>query len=1063
MIYLPPVPAIGRVLCSVPFPRAIHVEVMEVTKVPGHSANAHRYYQRLYQQLALLLDIASASNIAAANGEENGDSANFDPRIIAGVLTVWAVIDNSPHHILERFALPMLANGLVPLRSIGTSEKMAINGSDNIKRPPVRISVRRILSLFSFAPKASLGLGKVYHLLLLPLQVEMKGTTETYYELAGNITVIGQLVRVVAAGEDNVVESSSVIRDALMALRIVVHGIACGDTAIGVAGVTGQEVIKALSLAFVEAVCINSMDIAGVHYKQILDGGKHDVVIDSLENVVELEDLAQEMGSRAKVVIVEVVAKLYGSVESTTSVEDTNDVAEQGSDLPSSLFCLLLLIYFCVAESSRDVSDKQAGFDTLQLLPTFLRRNLDSVKLAAMSMLPLCCEYCSPVALVLGQTPLASKNKAESFGVLAMIQLVITSVASRQQAQLEQMEGNDEISGISPEKVNSANGEAACFQCMDYTSCDLSLNSSGVYLLRRSENVGIDRKDGAESRPQKGESSEDEETLLSICSIVVSLLVALLELGEERRLPKEEKILSSLLPGLQVLSSPGGRKAGAEDTLSRLESEIAEMASHAVALIRCRGTGQAADGQCRSSVAQKATVQERIRQAEQDLHSDQPPIRARGVVALRHVARSFDQQFDGSSTSLTKPLIVEIDENMQSNGPNPSTSSILEQLVRLCVETLQDPESYVYLAAIQTLVAISDANAAKVIPLLGRAVSLGGIDFTGDASSFDGVHELTLSPLQRIKATEALLFAIRRRGEGIFIFGNELLELMLFGCHAPSQSQPTPQNGSSGVRTVASTMQVNTETFFIGGSAENAATDSGDIDVDAEEEERRLRINTGGPVFDAEEDDLVRAGCISIVADLVAALPPMGLVRHCPTLIELGKQVLRLDASRPMRRSAALLCREMYSVVLREFDKDENDSFLSFATAMVSCDEEALHATLERCLSADDVDIVGGADDGTTARTAVAVQGKVRLVDPATTARCQEALEIRSSIDGLGIWTAAKLLAISKKNQDMNDPATRAIIRQLQQTKKRNGRDGGKDSVQAMQGLRIDGDSLTFL
>ena len=1051
---------LGRVLCSVPFPCA--PEIVEAVKIPEQSSNAHRYYQRLFQQLALLLDIASASSMATANGEKNGDSSNFDPRIVAGVLTVWAVIDNLPYHILERFALPMLANGLVPMKSIGTRESMANNGSDKIKRPPVRICVRRILLLLSFAPKTSLGLGKVYHLLLLPLRVDVKGTSQTtYYEVAGNITVIGQLVRVVAAGEDNVVESSRIIRDALMALRMIVHGMACENTAISVATLTGREVIKALSIALIEAVCINSMDIAGVHYKQILNGGKHDVVIDSLENSVELGGLAQEMESRAKVVIVDVVAKLYGSGEPTTSVEDSDDATEEASDLPSFIFCLLLLVYFVGAESSRGGSDGQAGFDTLQLIPTFFQRNLESVKLAAMSMLPLCCEYCSPVTLVLGQTHLASEEKAESFGVLAMIQLVISSVASRQQIQLEQVEGNDEISSNSPE-----NGEAVSFQYMDYACCDLSLNSSGVYVLRRSENAGIDKTDGTESRTQKWESSEDEETLLSICSIVVSLLVALLELGEERNLPKEEIILSSLLPGLQVMSLPGGRKAGVEDNmLSRLESEIAEMASHAVALIRCRGTIQADYGQSRSTVAQNATIQGRIRQAERDLDSDQPPIRARGVVTLRHVARSLDHGFDASGVSTKKkPLIVEIDENVQSNANLSTPSIILKELVRLCVETLKDSESYVYLAAIQTLVAIADANAATVIPLLGRAVSLGVIDFTSDTPSSDGVHDIPLSPLQRIKATEALLFAIRRRGEGVFIFGNQLLELMLFGCHAQSQSQSKTPDGSLDIRTVASTMQVKTDTFFIGGSADNEGIESGGIDVDSEEEERRLRINTGGPVFDAEEDDLVRAGCISIVAELVAALPPMGLVQHCPTLMELGKQVLRLDASRPMRRSAALLCREMYSVVMREFDsaKDENDSFLSFAAALVSSDEEVLHATLKRCLSADDVDIVGGTDDGTASRTAVAVKGKVRLVDPATMARCQEAMEIRSSIDEMGIWTAAKLLAVSKKNQDNNDPATRAIIRRLQQTKKRNG--GGKDPVhvQAMQGLRIDGDSLTF-
>lgn len=1049
---------LGRVLCSVPSPSA--AEVKAIAENPGCSTNAHRYYQRLFQQLALLLDIASASNVAASKAQEKGDvNANFDPRIVAGVLTVWAVIDNLPYHTLENFALPMLANGLIPLRSI---EKGKNNADSATKRPPLRISVRRILSLFSFAPTTAMALGKIYHLLLLPLRVDAStsGAAQAFDELAGNITVIGQLVRVVAAGEDNVVESSRVIQDALLALRMIVHGMSSGDKTIKVADLTGHDIVKILSLVLVDSVCINAMDIAGVQYKQVLDDGTHDVVIYSSQNGAELEGLAREMGSRAKVIVVDIVAKLTGSEGAIAS--------GQSSDLPSVLFCLLLLIYF-VGTGPKNGSDKdqQGNFDPLQLLPAFLRRNLVTAKLAAMSMLPLCCEYCSPESLVLGQAPTASEDSTDSFGVLTMIQLVVTSVAHRKHVQLENIERYGE--GLRKiENVNNADGSAVRNKVMDYASCDLSMTCSGVYVSRSEDcsNAGID--DAPEGSIQKDESSDDEETLLSIGSIVVSLLVAVLELGEERRLPKEEEILSSLLPGLEVLSSLGDRKAGAGDTLSRLESEIAEMASHAVALIRSRGAVNTEEGQAHAPKAPGVTIQEKICQAEQDLRSDQPPIRARGVVTLRHVAQSFTQKSNIKSSQgippKVKPLIVEIDGNDPGHvDNNVATPSILEQLMRLCLEILQDRESYVYLAAIQTLVAIADANAAKAVPLLGRAVSLGAIDLPCDSSSSStNAHRLMLSSVQRIKATEALLFAIRRRGDGIFAFSNELLEMMLFGCHAQSRSQSKPDKNSLD-RAAASTIQSKTEIFFLGERPDDEVNESEDIDMDAEDEERRLRINTGGPVFDAEEDDVVRAGCISIVAELVAALPPVGLVRYCPALMELGKQVLRLDASRPMRRAAALLCREVYSVVKREFDDamDDSDTFLSFATAMASCDEGTLRATLERCLSADDVDLVVNShpESGTSSRAIATVQGKVRLADPATMARCQEALEIRSSIDEIGIWTAARLLAASKSNQGNENPATRAIIRRLQQTKMRKN----ENSVQAMQGLRLDGNSLTFL
>ena len=1041
---------LGRVLCSVPSPSV--AEIKAIAENPGCSTNAHRYYQRLFQQLALLLDMASASSMAVSKTQGKGDvDTNFDPRIVAGVLTVWSVIDNLQHHMLENFALPMLANGLIPLQSIG---KDGNNTESGTKRPPLRISVRRILSLFSFAPTTAIGLGKIYHLLLLPLRVDtsISGKARPINELAGNITVLGQLVRVVAAGESNVVESSKVIHDALLALRMVVLGMSRGDKAVRVANLAGQDIVKSLSLILVDSVCINAMDVAGVQYKQVLDGGKHDVVIDTMPTAVEVGDLAREMGSRAKIVVVDIVAWLTESNEQADS---------EAADLPSVLFCLLLLIYFGGTGQDRGQNrGKQEKIDPVQLLPVSLRRNLDTAKLATMSMLPLCCEYCSPETLVLGHASPASEDSTDSFGVLTMIQLVINSVAHRKQSQVVNMEDY----GDRPWRIeNASNADcraASNNKFMDYASCDLSMACSGVYVFRSEDagNGGID--DGPEGGMQHDGSSDDEETLLSIGSIVVSLLVALLELGKERRLPKEEILISSLLPGLQVLSSPGERGDGdVGDTVSRLESEIAEMASHAVALIRSRGVVHTDEGLSRVPRAPGITFQEKICKAEQDLRSDQPPIRARGVVTLRHVAQSFAQGLNDDSSldvpSKAKPLIVEIDGNNRDDEDNNlSTVSTLEQLIRLCLEALQDSESYVYLAAIQTLVAIADANAAKVVPILGRGVSLGVIDFPCGASS--------LSSVQRIKATEALLFAIRRRGDGIFAFGNELLELMLFGCHAQSQSQSHPENNSMG-GSAASTIQSKTEIFFMGERTDDDVHESGDFDMDAEEEERRLRINTGGPVFDTEEDDVVRAGCISIVAELVAALPPVGLVRYCPALVELGKQVLRLDASRPMRRAAALLCREIYSVVVREFDdaEDESDAFLSFATAMASCDEETLRATLERCLSANDVDIVGSSDPEKDAsfHAAAAVQGKVRLADPATMARCQEALEIRGSIDEAGIWTAARLLAASKTNQDKDDPATRAIIRRLQQTKKRNT----GDSVQAMQGLRIDSDSLTFL
>lgn len=80
---------------------------------------------------------------------------------------------------------------------------------------------------------------------------------------------------------------------------------------------------------------------------------------------------------------------------------------------------------------------------------------------------------------------------------------------------------------------------------------------------------------------------------------------------------------------------------------------------------------------------------------------------------------------------------------------------------------------------------------------------------------------------------------------------------------------------------------------------------------------------------------------------------------------------------------------------------------------LVECGEEVLFATMKRCISADDVDRLRGSDYNTSSSL---VRGKTRLYDPATVARCIEALEVRHTIESLGIFDAISLNLRQKAN-----------------------------------------------
>ena len=990
---------LGRVLCSIPFPSA---QNMAQNMISQETGGPMKYYQRLFLQLGLLLD-AGGGLLA---GIHNKCGTKSDPRIVAGVLTVWAVIENAPFHILEAFAVPILTYGLLP-------ESKPEREGDVIS---AHTAVKRICSLLAFAPRMAIGLGNLYQLFLSPLKLARE--VESNFACQ-KVTIFGQLLRIAAVQSDNSVENPIILQHALWVIQMLLNGMGVGDTTTNMLGLEGDNVLKAVSLALVDSVCINPLDISGITFETNVNV----VTIKKAKTAPELNDLAAAMEKRARVLIAGAVAEGFGAAAEKQAKE--RGEKKKVSNFPSILFCLSLLIYF-----SDDEIEKS---HTMRLLPDSIHHGLPSVKLATMAMLPLLCEHCSPSTLILG-----NPAGRASLGVLGMIRLIISSAASR-------------YAHLPPSKMpirHTGPGERAAAG-IDYSNCDIAqLVVDGVHVRKIISEKRRKRIENTEKR-----SFDDDESILSISSVIISLLVALLELGEGKRASDEEETLVSLVPLLQALSLDNGELSISSDgTISKLKSEIAEMASHAVALIMSRRV----DKNPPSRTPKSELLAERLRQAEKDLSSDQPPFRARGVVSLRHIAQGYLSNTDSGQRGQPKrPLIIEIGSKMDNYiGSGVASSDILVKLIKICTGALEDCESYVYLASIQTLVTIADTCPHKVMPLLGQAISLGKINFAllGQIEMGD----VELSALQRIKLTEVLIFSIRRRGAALGSFGQILLGMMLYG-------RKTDDGASeSGVE---SRIQIETDAFFKGKN--DSPTDYEEEEADREED-RRLRVNTGGPVFAAEESDLVRAGCVSVVAELVCSMPSHALIGYCIELVHLGKTALSLDTSRPVRRAAASLSRELYNVLLGQVENviesssgnansNSNDleALLSFACAMVEAKEESLCDALRRCLAADDVDLLRKGE-----RVSAAVKGKVRLADSATMARCQEALIARDAIDKLQVFGAAKLLTASK-DQMNHDATAKVIMERLSEGTRGRGR--SEVAAQALKGLQIDADKLELL
>jgi hypothetical protein len=698
----------------------------------------------------------------------------------------------------------------------------------------------------------------------------------------------------------------------------------------------------------VHALAPNQWDLAGYRFSPAspapdsmygYDRIRLDKVVDDIEAAVQ--NTALEVERRANVVVKDLVFPLTHQSDEEKDSAVPNTVA-----LPSRLLQVFLTVFFGTGISNSP--NDSVPF----LLPNVFRQEL--FLMVALVSLPILCEVCPPESLLMiggESTILDITSLVFRFASLRLGSSTLTDST----VPVEQ--GDD---GVPRANSQFANG--------------------GALLVEILGDEGLREVPAGEA----DHNVTDDDMLISICSVLMSLLIGSLELGAEERSRADESTLRSFQPTLGLLAaiSPDGDEEGA---LSAARAELSDMASHAMALIAARDAPRDKSGERKDNQQEKSELEiltAKICQVETDLKSPEPPMRARGVVSLRHVASAL------SEPAPNRPkvsLVVEVQD--------ATAEDLLQRVLRLSLDALGDSESYVYLAAIQTIVTVADAHPAVIVPILANIVATGRAHLSDDS-------EVTAVPQQRIKLTEALIFVIRRRA-AIYEYLPFLINMMVYG----------PQNSS--VKTTAAEeatlIQMQTHDYYLNG---RDASENEELSPEERREDMELRLGTGGPLFTSEEGDTVRASRITVVAELVLVAHPSVSARHCPVLVRLSIDALRLDASRPVRRAGAFLANALYEALIREQNEmldasPEHLRKLSFpmAIAMVSAQEEVLSAALDRCVTGNDLDDLEG-------------EGRVR--DAATVVRCEESMARRDEAERGGILAAGKLASESQRLDESN-------------------------------------------
>lgn len=915
------------------------------------SANTKNYTHRLGQQIRFLLE-ALFSTV---------QSGQIPARAMAILQTIWAVLYHWPNEVVQQEFIRPWQQGLLQDTDISTIPVSKVASTSTI----IHKILRQIGSLCASVPPPATDPWRILqHLFRTPSGPNTQCRS----------SIMNQMVRIATMRHNNI-EKSVASEEA----REILHWL-CQATAVssnsGTTTTKGNNLLPSgptlLASAWVHALAPNDWDNGGYFYKLVMATEETNDPKDgrgtntgSLERISIQKTHTAGDGIASLVEQIQKRAEIFFDtclVKEDSPMEGPTRVALQG--VSSLEFRLLLKLYLSGSQWLPSSSIHKVGW---------------IYQLVAIVVLPSLCEKCSPEALLFGPG-----SETSALGLLHSIKMILVCAKARlshgeyRSENTTVPQGDDALSEVANDD------DATMIQCLNLLkfgeSHDVPFHAPDSLLSLLDEN-------------------EQDDTVLSIASIVLSLLIAVLELGSKLRSDEEEEALHSFIPILTVLAGFSGQACTPTTPDHGTNAGISDMSGYAIALIASR-KAEARPEAAKATPSRMDMVQAMIQEAHDDLESSQPPIRARGMVSLGRLARGY--------LGILKPKDNKSQLIEELGGGLSSEENLIEftvrSVLRLSIDALSDDESYVYLAAVQTIVAIGDMQAKKVLPTLGAAIVTGKVDV--------GVEGSSITNEQRIKLAEALMFIIRRRAAPAEYFP-QLMNIMLFGS---ANKIGTVSNIATVSDDHRSLFTQETGNYFLG-----AVEDGSSASLSRQElwKEQDIRAKTGGPIFALEEHDLVRSIRLSTIAELVSVVPPSTLAPYCGLLIRLVTNVLRLDKSRTACRAAALLAREFYGCLLREKDElgalvgtyQHDESPLQLAVAIVANenDEGMLVETLLNHSTGSE-SFAGGRN----------------INDLAVSARSQEALALRE--DGEDILEAAHLVnAAEHTNGDLPSILTSMI------------------------------------
>jgi hypothetical protein len=529
------------------------------------------------------------------------------------------------------------------------------------------------------------------------------------------------------------------------------------------------------------------------------------------------------------------------------------------------------------------------------------------------------------------------------------------------------------------------------------------------------------------------------DSRISMSSLCLSLLLTILQLGKKHRVAVEEDYFRTFLPILKVYAQDldYDRPMSTEEAAAR--SSMAEIAAHICVLIVSRDAFEKKNKE--EKKAQQDFIGEHcgrlvklISQAEQDLRSDTAPIRARGMVSLMRAART-EVKIHDHDISLKVKNCTNISESAQDSFVTLCCSASTlseralcrcdsERMLQVAILAMEDKDSFVFLAAVQTLSSLCDVDPQYFLPRLTIAISRGILE--NKTVNRRKETPIAISISCRAKLCESLIFAIRRRGEALGHYSVSLVDELLRGCRSNIQEVNDARGGSTDVVNFMHSAEQPTINFLIEQQTHDFLNrEVTEYDDEAGlKEEKQMKMLVGGPIFEVEELDSVRSGCYNCLAEIIMTLgQPTLVAQFIPKIVFLCLDALRLDKGRLVRRAAAFLSREVYRAAFREgkmLVSQEHQLFPSLTVELVISGEACLAATLMQMTQSN------------------TTNGK-STYDPATDARIAEALELRQLCEEHGFLALASAMAKEREQRDRTlQNVPRIVQEMLKNSKDRN-------------------------